>query len=77
MATTPEDETDSRQHVGDAARAIVERVRVTVTANPTVTLYTVALLLVLAGVAATAAFPFDVVGIVTLVLLTVSLPWRR
>lgn len=77
MATTPENETDSRTHVGEQARQIVESMRVAVTGSPFVSFRLIGLLLLVAGCLAFAPFPFDVVGIIALTLVVFEVGRRK
>lgn len=62
MATIGGDE--SKQHVGEAARQIVESLRTVVTGSPFVSLRTLFFLAVISAVASLAPFPWSTVGVV-------------
>ena len=75
MATTSGDENEGRMHVGEAARELVENMRVVVTGSAFVSLRSL-LLLITAGVCMSVApFPAATIGFAAICLL--AFEWGR
>jgi hypothetical protein len=77
MATTPEDPDEERKHVGEEARELIERARVTITGSRDRTLRLVVILMIAVVCIAAAPWPLNAIGMGALMLLTFDIGRNR